>query len=72
MGNQVFTGGLADPNLWTNNLYAIDVGVNWYWNQYIKISLFWEHAVFGSPVTNGPNMFQKTSDEAILRAQIYF
>ena len=71
-GNQVFTGGLADPNLWTNNLYTIDLGVNWYWTQYIKVTLGWEHAEFGNPVTNAPNQFQKTSNEAILRMQFYF
>ena len=72
MGNQVFTGGLADPNLWTNNLYTIDLGVNWYWTQYIKVTLGWQHAEFGSPVTIAPNKFQKTSNEAILRMQFYF
>ena len=72
MGNQVFTGGLADPNLWTNNLYTVDLGVNWYWTQYIKVTLGWQHAEFGSPVTFAPNQFQKTSDEAILRMQFYF
>ena len=71
-GNQVFTGGLADPNLWTNNLYTIDVGVNWYWTQYIKVSLFWEHAGFGNPVTYAPNLWHTNSNEAILRMQIYF
>ena len=71
-GNQVFTGGLADPNLWTNNLYTIDLGVNWYWTQYIKVTLGWQHAVYGNPVTNAPNQFQKTSNEAILRMQFYF
>jgi len=71
-GNQVFTGGLADPNLWTNNLYSIDLGVNWYWTQYIKVTLDWEHVAFGNSVTYAPGKFQKTSDEAILRMQIYF
>ena len=72
IGNQVFTGGLADPNLWTNNLYTIDLGVNWYWTQYIKVTLGWQHAVFGNPVIYAPDKFQKTSNEAILRMQIYF
>lgn len=71
-GNQVFTGGLADPNLWTNSLYTIDLGVNWYWTQYLKVTLDWEHAEFGNPVTFAPNQFHKTSNEAILRMQIYF
>ena len=71
-GHQVFTGGLADPNLWTNKLYTIDLGVNWYWTQYLKVSLGWQHAVFGNPVTYAPNLWQTNSNEAILRMQIYF
>ena len=72
MGNQVFTGGLADPNLWTNNLYSIDVGVNWYWTQYFKLTFDWQHVEYGSPVTNAPNSWQKQSNEVLLRMQVFF
>jgi phosphate-selective porin OprO/OprP len=71
-GNQVFKAGLSDPNLWTNNLYTIDLGVNWYWTEYIKVQLFWEYACFGNPVTYAPDRFQTRSNEAIIRFQIYF
>src|SRR5262249_38813008 len=36
IGRQVFTNGLADPSQWTNQLYTVDVGVNWYWTQFLK------------------------------------
>jgi hypothetical protein len=32
LGRQVFTGGIADPNLWTNKAQMIDVGFNSYLN----------------------------------------
>ena len=36
LGRQVFTAGLADPNLWTNRVQMIDVGLNWYLNKFVK------------------------------------
>ena len=72
LGHQVFTGGLADPNLWTSNLYAIDSGANWYLNKYTKIYFDWSHAVFGDPVLYRPSGLQKTSDLSWIRFQVYF
>jgi phosphate-selective porin OprO/OprP len=72
IGNDVFTGGLADHNLWSNQAYAIDTGVNWYWNPYTKIYMDWQHAVFGNPVYNGPYHLLKTSDLLWLRFQLFF
>lgn len=72
LGNQVFTGGLADPNLWTNRLFTTDLGINWYWNQYIRVLVNWQHAEFGSPVIYQPGSRQKTSDMFILRFQLWF
>ena len=53
LGRQVFTAGLADPNLWTNRVQLIDVGVNWYLNKFVKIYFDWEHAIFATPVFAG-------------------
>ncbi len=71
LGNQVFTGGLADPNLWSNRVDLLDVGVNWYLNKFVKVYVDWEHAVFGQPVYAGPGALQKTNDLIWLRLQIY-
>jgi phosphate-selective porin OprO and OprP len=68
----IFTSGLSDPNLWTNNLYTVDVGFNWYLNQYIKVCFDWQHAVFGNPVLFNASALQKTSDLFLLRFQLYF
>lgn len=72
LGNQVFTYGLADPNLWSNTASMVDVGLNWYLNKFVKIYFDWEHAMFGSPVYYAPGHWQKTSDMYWIRFQLYF
>ncbi len=72
VGKQVFSGGLADPNLWTNQAYLVDVGVNWYLNKFVKVYFDWEHAIFGNPVSYAPGQFSKTNDLFWLRLQVWF
>ncbi|MFL5514707.1 MAG: OprO/OprP family phosphate-selective porin, partial [Gemmatimonadales bacterium] len=72
IGSEIFSAGLADPNLWTDRVQAVDLGVNWYMNEYVKIYLDWQHSEFGSPALFAPGKFQKTSDLFWLRGQIYF
>ena len=72
IGRNVFTAGLADPALWTNQLFTVDAGVNWYWTQYIKVYLGWQHAGFGNEVLFAPERFQSSSDQFWLRFQVYF
>lgn len=72
MGNQIFTGGYADPNLWTNHVQTIDLGVNWYWNQYVKLQFDYQLAEFGSPVLYRPGGFTWTDNTYWFRFQIYF
>ena len=72
LGRQVFSGGLADPNLWTNRAYLVDVGVNWYLNKFVKVYFDWEHAIFGNPVYYAPGRFSKTNDLFWLRLQAWF
>ena len=73
VGRSVFTGGLADPNLWTNRAEMIDVGLNWYLNKFTKLYFDWERAFFAQPVyyRPGPGL-QKVSDLYWLRLQLYF
>lgn len=72
LGREVFTSGFADPNLWTNDAYLIDVGVNWYWSQFVKVYLGWQHAAFGNPVFVDPGNMQLTNDMAWARFQIAY
>lgn len=72
LGRGIFASGFADPNLWSNDAFTTEVGLNWYWNEYIKIYAFWLHGDFGDPVYYRPGGMQKTADMFWLRFQLYF
>ena len=72
IGKEIFTAGFSDPNLWSNHVWATDVGLNWYLNFYTKLYLDWQHSEFGSPVVIGPNQFGPTRDLFWLRFQVFF
>ncbi len=72
LGEKIFTAGFADPNLWSNEAVTTELGVNWYWNEYIKMYMFWLHGEFGEPVQYRPGGFQKGADMFWLRFQLYF
>ena len=72
LGDQVFNAGFANPNLWSNSAITTEVGLNWYWNEYIKVYTFWLHGDFGEPVQFRPGGLQKTADMFWLRFQLYF
>jgi phosphate-selective porin OprO/OprP len=72
LGEKVFTGGFADPELWSNSATTTELGLNWYWNEYIKVYMFWLHGDFGDPVMYRPGGYQKTADMFWLRFQLYF
>jgi phosphate-selective porin OprO/OprP len=72
LGRQVFTGGLADPNLWTDRVDLVDVGLNWYLNKFVKVYFDWEHAMYAQPVyyRPGPGLMS-TSDLFWFRLMMY-
>jgi phosphate-selective porin OprO/OprP len=72
LDSRLFTTGLSDPNLWTNHAQLVDVGCNWYLNQFVKIYFDWEHAIFGSSVFSNTGSFQKSSDLFWIRTQLFF
>ena len=77
LGQQVFSAGLADPNLWTNRVQLIDVGLNWYLNKFVKVYFDWEHAMFASPIfaaggAAGQSGFQTKNDMFWARFQFYY
>lgn len=70
---KVFTSGLADPDLWTDQAQFVDLGFNWYLNKYLRFTFDWQHGVFGDPVLYAPGpALQKTSDLFWMRLQVYF
>jgi phosphate-selective porin OprO and OprP len=72
LGEKIFTAGFADPNLWSNQAVTTELGVNWYWNEYVKLEAFWLHAGFADPVQFRPGGLQKSDDMLWLRFQLYF
>ena len=70
----VFTGGLADPDLWSRRAWNANFGVNWYLNRYVKVYLDWQHTEFGDPVIfrRQPDQKQLTNELFWLRMQLYF
>ncbi len=72
LGDEVFTAGLADQNLWSNRALTTEVGANWYLNEYLKVYAFWLHADFKDPVLQSPDGFNKSADLFWLRCQLYF
>ena len=72
LGESIFTGGFADPNLWSNSATTTEIGLNWYWNEYFKMYIFWLHADFGQPVQYSVGGFQKAADMFWLRCQLYY
>ncbi len=71
-GSNVYTSGLVDPKLWSNDAAVTDVGVNWYVNRYVRIFLDWQHSHYGSPVQVGPGRLTKSSDLFWVRTQLYY
>lgn len=75
ISRQVFDLGFANPNLWTNDLYATSVGFNWYWNQYLKMVFEWDHYEFSDPVAyrTTPEVGRMSRIDLFLtRFQVYF
>jgi phosphate-selective porin OprO and OprP len=72
LGEQIFLSGFADPNLWSNSAVTTEIGLNWYWNEYVKVYMFWLHGEFGGPVQYRPGGFQTSADMFWLRFQLYF
>ncbi len=72
LGQQIFEKGLADPALWTNSVTTTELGMNWYWNEYLKVYLFWLHGQYGSPVTYASGDVQNHVDMLWMRFQLYY
>ena len=72
LGPNVFTAGLADPEQWANGVNAIDVGLNWYPTQFLRLTLDWQHAMFNRSVQPTGNPAVNDQDLYWLRFQLYY
>ncbi|WP_161602298.1 porin [Tautonia marina] len=71
--SNIFTAGLADPNLWSNSAAVTNLGVNWYPNRFTKVLLTWQYASFGSPVLYAlPDQKMIDNNMLWLRFQLYY
>jgi phosphate-selective porin OprO/OprP len=72
--NQVFAAGLSNPADWSHDAWCVDLGLNWYWNPYIKWYFLWHHSEFGNPVLyNSQDGAKSITNELFwVRCQIYF
>lgn len=72
VGEEIFSGGFADPNLYTGHVKTVDSGVNWYLNKYTKIYFDWQYAMFAQPIPYRPGGMQHHSNLFWTRFQVYF
>lgn len=72
IGDQIFSSGFADPKIWSNSATTTELGMNWYWNDYVKFAAFWLHGEFGNPVQFRTGGLQQSADMFWLRCQLYF
>ena len=75
-----FADDLANRKPALNNTSTLDLGVNWYWSNYIKFYVGWQRALFGDPIQAAPGVnssappsyWMSSSDMLWLRAQLYY
>jgi len=75
LGSNVFTDHLANPDLFANSVRAWDTGLNWFLNEYLKLTMDWQHSMFNNPVSvtgaKGGNS-TSTQDMYWFRTQLYY
>jgi phosphate-selective porin OprO/OprP len=72
LGDQVFTGGLADPRLWANRVNAIDTGVNWYLNHYVRLYFDWQYSTYNRPIFLSDSKSTQHNNLFWFRTQVFF
>jgi len=72
LGDQVFTGGLANPADWANRVSTTDTGINWYLNHYVRLYFDWQHAFYNQPVFMSDTKSSRHNDLYWFRTQIFF
>ncbi|MFO0892297.1 MAG: porin [Isosphaeraceae bacterium] len=69
----MLASSLTTPGLWTNRVWATNVGINWYLTKYIKAIFDWQHNEYAAPVLYGqPDLRSVTNNLFWMRLQLYF
>jgi phosphate-selective porin OprO/OprP len=72
LGDQIFTGGFADPKLWANRVNAIDTGVNWYLNHYVRFYFDWQYSTYNRPIFLSDSKSTQHNNLFWFRTQVFF
>lgn len=74
VGREVFEAELANEHDWANGAFVVDLGCNWYLNEFIKFYFDWQHSTFNRPVLidDGERRFSRHNDMFLARCQIFF
>ncbi len=72
LGDQVFSGGIANPADWANRASTTDTGINWYLNHYVRMYFDWQHAFYNRPVFMSDTKSTRHNDLYWIRTQIFF
>lgn len=72
LGRQVFDARLADESAWANSATTYELGLNWYWNEHLKVYIFWLHGHFDDPVQYGVGDPRDDVDMFWTRFQLYY
>ena len=72
LSSKVFTDNLTTGAPWSNTANVLDTGINWYLNNYVKITLDYQHSWFPDPVFLEAGQTTKHFELYWLRTQIFF
>jgi phosphate-selective porin OprO/OprP len=72
LGDQVFTGGVANGADWANRVSTTDTGINWYLNHYVRMYFDWQHAFYNQPVFMSDTKSTRHNDLYWIRTQVFF
>ncbi len=70
--DSVFAFGLANSALYANEAKCVDVGYNWYWNRYLKMTFDWQLAEFNRHVQIDSGRFTDSVNTYMVRLQLYY
>ncbi|HVA50635.1 MAG TPA: hypothetical protein VNH11_30090 [Pirellulales bacterium] len=63
---------LADPTTSANNANVTDLGFNWYWNHYVKLTFDWQYAGYNRPVLLTTTSTTGHNNLFWFRTQVFF
>ncbi len=73
IGDEIFTGGFADPNAWSDSATTTELGLNWYLNQAIRATFDYYHTHFENNVAAPSALLLQQDEQAFIsRLQLAF